>query len=133
MPQNKSFLYYLFYLFNKLSDKNGVHYNIAEFTDPDYFQKQLRSHWQLHPNVSYCLYGSKRHMMMEVFTDSSRPFYKFGNLVILNKIDIPCLVEFFKSRFADTVNSIFMSAPCFHLTSVGENPAYFVPSQRLEN
>lgn len=22
--------------------------NIAEFTDPDYFQKKLRSHWQLH-------------------------------------------------------------------------------------
>ena len=80
--------------------------NIAEFTDPDYFQKKLRSHWQLHQNVSYCLYGSKRHMMMEVFTDSSKPFYKFGNLMFLNKIDTPCLVEFFKSRFADTGKNI---------------------------
>ena len=76
--------------------------NIAEFTDPDYFQKKLRSHWQLHQSVAYCLYGSKRHMMMEVFTDSSKPFYKFGNLMFLNKIETPCLVEFFKSRFADT-------------------------------
>ena len=40
--------------------------NIAEFTDPDYFQKKLRSHWQLHQHVAYCLYGSKHHMMMEV-------------------------------------------------------------------
>ena len=68
--------------------------NIAEFTDPDYFQKKLRSHWQLHQNVAYCLYGSKRHMMMEVFTDSSKPFYKFGNLMFLNKIETPCLVGF---------------------------------------
>lgn len=68
--------------------------NIAEFTDPDYFQKKLRSHWQLHQSVAYCLYGSKRHMMMEVFTDSSKPFYKFGNLMFLNKIETPCLVEF---------------------------------------
>ena len=80
--------------------------NIAEFTDPDYFQKKLRSHWQLHQSVAYCLYGSKRHMMMEVFTDSSKPFYKFGNLMFLNKIDTPCLVEFFKSRFADTGKEI---------------------------
>ena len=60
--------------------------NITEFSDPDYFQKKLRSHWQLHQNVAYCLYGSKRHMMMEVFTNSSKPFYKFGNLMFLNKI-----------------------------------------------
>ena len=76
--------------------------NIAEFTNPDYFQKKLRSHWQLHQHVAYCLYGSKRHMMLEVFTNASKPFYKFGNLIFLNKIDEPCLVEFFLSRFADT-------------------------------
>ena len=61
--------------------------NISEFTDPDYFQKRLRSHWQTHQRVAYCLYGSKRHMMMEVFTDSSKPFYKFGNLIFLIKIE----------------------------------------------
>lgn len=76
--------------------------NISEFSDPDYFQKKLRSHWQQHQNVAYCLYGSKRHMMMEVFTDSSKPFYKFGNLMFLDKIETPFLVSFFKERFTDT-------------------------------
>lgn len=80
--------------------------NIADFTDPDYFQKKLRSHWQLHQHVAYCLYGSKRHMMLEVFTDSSKPFYKFGNLIFLNKIATPYLVDFFNIRFADTGKSI---------------------------
>ena len=98
--------------------------NIAEFTDPDYFQKKLRSHWQLHQNVAYCLYGSKRHMMMEVFTDSSKPFYKFGNLMFLNKIETPCLIEFFKSRFADTGKNIDDEASHLIAKLVDNHPYY---------
>ncbi len=98
--------------------------NVAEFTDPDYFQKKLRSHWQLHQSVAYCLYGSKRHMMMEVFTDSSKPFYKFGNLMFLNKIETPCLVEFFKSRFADTGKSIDDEASHLIAKLVDNHPYY---------
>ena len=98
--------------------------NIAEFTDPDYFQKKLRSHWQLHQCVAYCLYGSKRHMMMEVFTDSSKPFYKFGNLMFLNKIETPCLVEFFKSRFVDTGKEIDDEASHLIATLVDNHPYY---------
>ncbi|MBN2863577.1 MAG: ATP-binding protein, partial [Bacteroidales bacterium] len=60
--------------------------NISEFTDPVAFQKQMRAHWQHHHNVSYCLYGSKRHMMMDVFESPSMPFYKFGDIIFLEKI-----------------------------------------------
>ena len=102
----------------------GEFQNITEFSDPDYFQKKLRSHWQLHQNVAYCLYGSKRHMMMEVFTDSSKPFYKFGNLMFLNKIETPCLVEFFKSRFADTGKSIDNEASHLIAKLVDNHPYY---------
>ena len=98
--------------------------NISEFTDPDYFQKKLRSHWQQDQNVAYCLYGSKRHMMMEVFTNSSKPFYKFGNLMFLNKIDTPCLVEFFNSRFADTGKSINADAANLIAELVDNHPYY---------
>ena len=98
--------------------------NIAEFTGPDYFQKKLRSHWQQHQLVAYCLYGSKRHMMMEVFTNSSKPFYKFGNLMFLNKIDTPYLVEFFNSRFADTGKSINKDAANLIVELVDNHPYY---------
>ncbi|MBR5841507.1 MAG: ATPase [Bacteroidaceae bacterium] len=98
--------------------------NIAEFTDPDYFQKKLRSHWQLHQHVAYCLYGSKRHMMLEVFTNSSKPFYKFGNLIFLNKIDTPHLVEFFNTRFADTGKSITKEASHLIAKLVDNHPYY---------
>ena len=80
--------------------------NISEFADSVGFQKRLRAHWQRHRHAAYCLYGSKRHMMMEVFTDASMPFYKFGTLIFLEKIGTPQLTAFFKSRFADTGKSI---------------------------
>lgn len=98
--------------------------NISEFANPDYFQKRLRSHWQQHQNVAYCLYGSKRHMMMEVFTDSSKPFYKFGNIMFLNKIETPFLISFFKERFIDTGKSITDEA-CTLIASLTDNHPYY--------
>ena len=98
--------------------------NISEFTDADYLQKKLRSHWQRHQSVAYCLYGSKRHMMMEVFTNSSKPFYKFGNLMFLNKIDTHCLVEFFQRRFADTNKRINDDAANLIVQLVENHPYY---------
>jgi uncharacterized protein len=60
--------------------------NISFFDDPPAFQKKLRSHWQQHKSAAYCLYGSKRHMLMDVFTSPSMPFYKFGDMIFLAKI-----------------------------------------------
>ncbi len=98
--------------------------NMAEFSEPDYFQKKLRSHWQLHQHVAYCLYGSKRHMMMEVFTNSSKPFYKFGNLMFLGKIETSCLVAFFNCRFADTGKSI-TDAASHLIAELTDNHPYY--------
>lgn len=98
--------------------------NIAEFTDADYFQKKLRSHWQKHQHVAYCLYGSKRHMMMEVFTNPSKPFYKFGNIMFLNKIDSKYLVAFINERFADTGRQITHSASELIVELTDKHPYY---------
>lgn len=98
--------------------------NIAEFEEPLFFQKKLRSHWQHHQRVSYCLYGSKRSMMMELFSDSSKPFYKFGNLFFLNKIETKYLVEFFKKRFEETGKSITNEASLLIATLVDNHPYY---------
>ena len=98
--------------------------NISEFSDPDYFQKRLRSHWQQQQNVAYCLYGSKRHMMLEVFTDSSKPFYKFGNLMFLNKIETEFLVDFFKKRFVETGKDITAEACNLIVKLTDDHPYY---------
>jgi hypothetical protein len=80
--------------------------NIAEFGDPLYFQKKLRAHWQQHQRVSYCLYGSKRHMMLDVFTNSSMPFYKFGDLLFLEKIATGAWIDFIGEKFSATGKSV---------------------------
>lgn len=98
--------------------------NIASFTDGDFFQKMLRSHWQKHQHVAYCLYGSKRHMMMEVFTDSSKPFYKFGDLIFMNKIDTEHLVKFVNQRFGDTGKQISDDA-CRLIVDLVDNHPYY--------
>lgn len=76
--------------------------NIALFNDPLSFQKKLRSVWQTQQHVAYCLYGSKRHMMLDVFTTSSMPFYKFGDLIFLDKIKTESWIPFIIKRFQDT-------------------------------
>ena len=99
--------------------------NIAEFDDPLFFQRRLRAHWQKHQKASYCLYGSKRHMMLEVFTDSSMPFYKFGDLFFLNKIDEEHLFAFIKERFSATGKSIADEA-CRKIISLADSHPYYV-------
>jgi uncharacterized protein len=80
--------------------------NIAFFEDPLAFQKKLRSHWQTHQSVSYCLYGSKRHMLMDVFTSPSMPFFKFGDLLFLSRIAINFWIPFIRERFISTGKEI---------------------------
>lgn len=76
--------------------------NISTFDDPLAFQKRLRSVWQKHQHVAYCLYGSKRHMMIDVFTNTSMPFYKFGDVFFLEKIKRESWIPFIVGRFNDT-------------------------------
>lgn len=63
---------------------------------------RLRSHWQKHSYVAYCLYGSKRNMMIDLFADSNNPFYKFGDMLFLQKISRDEWVKFIVKRFNDT-------------------------------
>jgi AAA+ ATPase superfamily predicted ATPase len=80
--------------------------NISGFGDPVGFQKKLRAHWQAHRMASYCIYGSKRHMLIDVFTSPSMPFYKFGGILFLEKISPDDWVSFIKKRFAQTGKTI---------------------------
>lgn len=79
---------------------------IADFPDSITFQKKLRSVWQLQSNVSYCLYGSKKHMMEKMFQSQSHPFYRFGDLFYLDKISETDWVEYICDRFRVTDKEI---------------------------
>lgn len=80
--------------------------NIGTFEHSKSIQKKLRANWQKHSHVAYCLYGSKRHMMMDVFASAAMPFYKFGDLLFLQKISEPDWIKFIVKRFRDTGKTI---------------------------
>lgn len=94
----------------KIAQKKGINIvvcidefqQIAEFKDSKTFQKRLRSVWQLQKSVSYCLFGSKMHLMNELFEKKSLPFYKFGDAVYLPKISTSDWIEYICGRFEAT-------------------------------
>lgn len=80
--------------------------NLSRFDDPLLFQQRLRASWQHHKNVSYCLYGSKRHMMIDIFQNKSMPFYKFGDVIFLEKISTDHWISYICKQFKSTNKEI---------------------------
>jgi uncharacterized protein len=80
--------------------------NLATYQGYEEFEKKLRSKWQKHKNVTYCLYGSKRHMLTDIFSKSSKPFYRFGDIMLLQKIGRGDWINFIVESFERTGKSI---------------------------
>ena len=72
---------------------------VGEFENTKQVQARLRSVWQHHHYTSYCLYGSKRHMMSGIFLNRSMPFYQFGDLLWLQKIPTSDWLHYIISHF----------------------------------
>jgi hypothetical protein len=99
--------------------------NIGSFKNSLAFQKKLRSHWQNQQHVAYCLYGSKRHMLMEIFSDASMPFYRFGDIMLLSKISNADWGHFIVENFERTSKTISQEDAC-HLAGMVDNHSYYV-------
>ena len=97
---------------------------ITGFADSEAFQRKLRSHWQQHQHVCYCLYGSKRHMLLDVFSNPDLPFYRFGDIMTLSKIDNAVWGDFIVARFAATGKSITPDL-ARHIASLVDNHSYY--------
>lgn len=84
---------------------------------PDYknMEGKMRSAWQQQEHVTYCLYGSKRHMMMDIFNNANSPFYRFGQMLFLNKIPksewIPFIMKSFE-KSGKHISESFASQVC---------------------
>lgn len=72
---------------------------IGEMPDTLSVQKTIRSVWQHHQRTSYCLFGSKQHLMANLFYSRKMPFYQFGDMFFLKKIPTEKWVPFIVSRF----------------------------------
>ena len=99
--------------------------SIGNFEDTLAFQRKLRAHWQHHQHVAYCLYGSKRHMLLEIFSNPKMPFYKFGDIMFLEKIDNKIWGKFIQKRFKDTGKSVSRT-DAQYLATLVDNHSYYV-------
>ena len=97
---------------------------IAEFKDSKTFQKRLRSVWQLQKSVSYCLFGSKKHLMNELLEKKSLPFYKFGDSIYLKKIETKDWIDYICNRFEATGKQISKDLAAKICTMVDNHSSY---------
>lgn len=91
----------------RIAEKKGLHIvvcidefqQIGEFADSLTFQKRIRWIWQHQQRTSYCLFGSKKHMMEKIFHSKRMPFYMFGDTIYLGTIPEPDWIYYICSRF----------------------------------
>lgn len=98
--------------------------NLHTFSDPLLFQKRLRSSFQHHKNVVYCFYGSRKSMMMSLFENKSMPFYKFGDVIYLKKIEKHYLIKFIINGFNNTGKSISKELATMIVDLMEDHPYY---------
>ena len=79
---------------------------IGEMANSKQIQARLRTVWQHQKHVSYCIFGSKHHLMSSIFLHRSMPFFQFGDTISLNKIATEDWVEYIVSHFADGKRTI---------------------------
>lgn len=79
---------------------------LANIPHWDRLESMLRSEWQLQHHTTYCLYGSKMHMMKKIFNNAGSPFYKFGQMMQLKRIAKEYWLPYIVDNFAATGKQI---------------------------
>lgn len=116
----------------RIAEKTGKHIvicidefqQIGEMPDTLTIQKKLRGIWQLQQNVSYCLFGSKKHMLLRLFKDKRKPFYQFGDTMELGTIPTEDWVQFICRKFAERELTISAEQAEVICTSVRNYSSY---------
>lgn len=83
--------------------------NIINFQNSLSFQRKLRSIFEKQGRVIWCLYGSRRSHMNEIFTNPDMPFYGFGDILYLDKIPTAEFSAYLQSQFTETGKTLARS------------------------
>ena len=116
----------------RMASKMGIHIvvcidefqQVGEWTDSLTIQKRLRSVWQHQQNTSYCLFGSKKHLLTNLFQNRRMPFYHFGDIIYLKPISTDDWIPFICGKFAEKGKKIseeFVKQIC---TTVNNHSSY---------
>jgi AAA+ ATPase superfamily predicted ATPase len=74
-------------------------------------ERQLRAAIQHHNNVSYLFAGSKPHMLIDMVSEKTRPFYQMGTLMTLDKMPHNEFRSFIESKFLKSGKKISPDDP----------------------
>jgi len=87
------------------TDKNKIIVVLDEFQDivriENGLDRFLRSVMQNQRHINYIFMGSSESMIREIFEKKGSPFYRFGTLMSLGKIDPDKFTPFLEKRFSD--------------------------------
>jgi len=83
---------------------------IVNYSDTPEIEATLRTYIQKCVNATFIFAGSKRHLMGEIFTSSSRPFYQSVMVMNLKPISLEKYTVFAMERFKDCGKEILPQA-----------------------
>ncbi|MBT8363889.1 MAG: hypothetical protein KJP23_04230, partial [Deltaproteobacteria bacterium] len=78
--------------------------------DSGILERQIRAAIQHHTHVSYLFAGSKTHMLLDMVSDETRPFYQMGTIMTLNKIPETDFRSFVRNKFTESGKKISQAA-----------------------
>jgi len=111
-PQQKWLI--IFDEFQELAKLNGIS-----------FEDLLRARLQHHQRSSYIFCGSQYHLLLKMFNLPSRPFYRFGKLMRLEKIAPAVMADFVWERFGAT-NTPISREMAQHIVRLADNIPNYV-------
>lgn len=116
----------------QIAQKHNVHIiicidefqQIGEFPESVAVQKRLRSVWQHQQNVGYCLFGSKKHLMANLFQNKRMPFYQFGEMIFLDRIPAGDWIKYITTQFESRGKYISLELSLRICETVGNYSSY---------
>jgi hypothetical protein len=90
----------------------------------DAFEKQLRKHIQQHRNIAYIFSGSQKHLIVEMFNDAKRAFYRQAASFPLDKISADAYVKWIAGLYEKDNRSIDPTLVYHIIQRCDRHPAY---------
>ena len=89
------------------------------------FEKLLRSCIQHHDNVSYMFFGSKTHLLKDMFSSKNRAFYNAASVMSINKIVENKSIDFLETRFHSS-GIVISKKVLKYILTVTDNIPYYI-------
>lgn len=117
----------------RIGESKNIHFvicidefqNISSFNDSRQLLGLFRSIAQTQRNVTYIFSGSQRHILNELFANPSQPFYRFGEIIVLDKMPEKEIQFYILASFKKS-NKIISEKNANIIIQTSENHPYYV-------